>query len=226
MNKITCETKWQRTVVSDFADRCAAPGWDRIKLIASALPHCAAAHTKFALHRLRAMKDSRSTAIIVAIHSIMLLNSCAAFKPPTSIAMQASAAGPRLQPPVAQLKVGVTAVMTALLPAVAHATDELAVATTAIEITPRGITPEDTIVFILGCVPFLWATIEFWRRIAVGESFGTGKDSVIINDTSGNRKKPLQRVLGQDAITAAYILFALAGASAILVVIATVDVLQ
>ena len=38
-----------------------------------------------------------------------------------------------------------------------------------------------------------WATIEFWRRIAVGESFGTGKDSVIINDTSGNRKKPLQR---------------------------------
>ena len=90
---------------------------------------------------------------------------------------------------------------------------------------PRGITPEDTVVFIIGSVPFVWATIEFWRRIAFGESFGTGKDSVIINDTSGKRKKPQQRVLGQDAITAAYILFALAGASAVLVVVAGVDVL-
>lgn len=90
---------------------------------------------------------------------------------------------------------------------------------------PRGITPEDTVVFIIGSVPFVWATIEFWRRIAFGESFGTGKDSVIINDTSGKRKKPQQRVLGQDAITAAYILFALAGASAVLVIVAGVDVL-
>jgi hypothetical protein len=35
-------------------------------------------------------------------------------------------------------------------------------------------------VFIIGLIPFAWATVEFWRRIAFGESFGTGKDSVII----------------------------------------------
>jgi hypothetical protein len=91
---------------------------------------------------------------------------------------------------------------------------------------PRGITTEDTIVFVIGCVPFVWATIEFWRRIFVGDPFGTGQDSVIINDTSGNRPKGVRRVLGQDAITAAYILFALAGASAVLVAIAGVDVLS
>lgn len=91
---------------------------------------------------------------------------------------------------------------------------------------PRGITTEDTIVFVIGCVPFLWATIEFWRRIFVGDPFGTGQDSVIINDTSGNRPKAVRRVLGQDAITAAYILFALAGGSVLLVAIAGVDVLS
>ena len=91
---------------------------------------------------------------------------------------------------------------------------------------PRGITTEDTVVFVIGCVPFLWATIEFWRRIFVGDPFGTGQDSVIINDTSGNRPKGVRRVLGQDAITAAYILFGLAGASAVLVAIAGVDVMS
>ena len=91
---------------------------------------------------------------------------------------------------------------------------------------PRGITPEDTIVFILGTVPFLWATIEFWSRIARGDPFGTGADQVIINDTSGNRPKAVRRVLGKDAIIAAYILFAFAGASAVLVGIAGVDVLS
>ena len=39
---------------------------------------------------------------------------------------------------------------------------------------PRGITTEDTVIFIIGCVPFVWAGIEFWRRIAVGDPFGTG----------------------------------------------------
>ena len=63
-------------------------------------------------------------------------------------------------------------------------------------------------------------------RIAVGDPFGTGQDSVIINDTSGNRPSPVRRVLGKDAIIAARILFALAFASAVLVVIAGVDVLQ
>mmetsp|Transcript_13272 Transcript_13272/g.28611 ORF Transcript_13272/g.28611 Transcript_13272/m.28611 type:complete len:217 (-) Transcript_13272:78-728(-) len=91
---------------------------------------------------------------------------------------------------------------------------------------PRGITTEDTIVFILGCVPFVWAGIEFWRRIAVGDPFGTGRDSVIINDTSGNRPQPVRRVLGKDAIIAARILFALAFASGALVLVAGLDVLN
>jgi hypothetical protein len=28
--------------------------------------------------------------------------------------------------------------------------------------------------FVFIVIPFIWATIEFWRRIAVGASFGTG----------------------------------------------------
>ena len=28
---------------------------------------------------------------------------------------------------------------------------------------PRGVTPLDTGVFVIGCIPFLWATWEFWR---------------------------------------------------------------
>ena len=115
------------------------------------------------------------------------------------------------------------AVVTAsLLPATGLLADEAIVAAQTFE--PRGVTPEDTIVFILGTIPFLWATVEFWSRIARGDSFGTGKDSVIINDTSGNRKRPLQRVLGQDAIIAAYILFAIAFASGVLVLVAFFDV--
>ena len=91
---------------------------------------------------------------------------------------------------------------------------------------PRGITPEDTVIFVIGCVPFVWAGIEFWRRIAVGESFGTGKDSVVIMDSSGNRPKPVKRVLGDDAIIAARLLFGLAFASGALVLYAGVDLLS
>ena len=40
---------------------------------------------------------------------------------------------------------------------------------------------QDTGVFVIGCIPFLWATWEFWRRIAVGASFGTGKDAVVFD---------------------------------------------
>ena len=85
---------------------------------------------------------------------------------------------------------------------------------------PRGITTEDTIVFVLGCVPFVWAGVEFWRRIAVGDPFGTGSDSVFINDTSGNRTRAVRRVLGADAIFAARVLFAIAGISLASVVVA------
>ena len=89
---------------------------------------------------------------------------------------------------------------------------------------PRGITPEDTVIFVIGCVPFVWAAIEFWTRIANGDSFGTGKDSVVIQPL-GQQYEGNKRVLGQDAMTAAYILFALAGASALLVIVGVVDVL-
>ena len=67
--------------------------------------------------------------------------------------------------------------------------------------------------------------VEFWRRIAVGESFGTGRDSVVILDSSGNRPKPLKRVLGDDAILAARILFGIAFASGAVVLFAGADLL-
>ena len=46
---------------------------------------------------------------------------------------------------------------------------------------PRGVTAQDTGVFVIGCIPFVWATWEFWRRIAVGASFGTGKDAIVFS---------------------------------------------
>jgi len=84
------------------------------------------------------------------------------------------------------------------------------------------------IVFLIGIIPFLWATYEFWRRIAVGASFGTGSDSVIIpspfaedvNDdliTIGEDNNPNssrgRRTLDKGALTVAYVLFAVAGGS-------------
>ena len=45
---------------------------------------------------------------------------------------------------------------------------------------PRGVTALDTGVFVIGCIPFAWATMT-WRRIAVGASFGTGKDAVVFD---------------------------------------------
>ena len=90
------------------------------------------------------------------------------------------------------------------------------------------LSPETTIiVFIIGVIPFLWATWEFWRRIAIGASFGTGKDSVIIpspfeetdNDliTIGEDNNPMssrgRQTLDRGALTVAYVLFAIAGGS-------------
>lgn len=114
----------------------------------------------------------------------------------------------------------------ALAAALAGAVPTVARAEASVVFEPRGITPEDTAIFVLGCVPFVWAGIEFWRRIAVGDPFGTGSDSVFINDSSGNRPSPVRRVLGQDAIIAARILFGLAFASGALVLVAGVDVLS
>lgn len=82
----------------------------------------------------------------------------------------------------------------------------------------EGLSPEaNIIVFIIGIIPFIWATYEFWSRIAVGASFGTGADSIQIRPSSttiGKDGEPLksrgQQVLGDDALVVAYILFAIA----------------
>lgn len=91
----------------------------------------------------------------------------------------------------------------------------------------------DVVVFIAGIIPFIWATIEFWRRIAVGEPFGTGKDSVVIvrpsttTTTIGQDGNPSQsrgrQTLGQGALIVAYILF---GVAAGVIVLALYSVLS
>mmetsp|Transcript_12583 Transcript_12583/g.15487 ORF Transcript_12583/g.15487 Transcript_12583/m.15487 type:complete len:197 (-) Transcript_12583:81-671(-) len=79
----------------------------------------------------------------------------------------------------------------------------------------------NVIIFIIGLIPFLWATYEFWSRIAVGSSFGTGKDSIQIRPSESNKittigrdndlnKSRGQQVLGDDALLVAYFLFAVA----------------
>ena len=85
---------------------------------------------------------------------------------------------------------------------------------------PRGVTPLDTGVFVIGCIPFVWATWEFWRRIAVGASFGTGSDSIVIDpslvddaDDDQVRRFGGRRVLGADAIWAARALMTVAAGS-------------
>lgn len=63
-------------------------------------------------------------------------------------------------------------------------------------------------VFVAGLVPFAVATVEFWRRIAVGDSFGTGTDSVVIIGEDDNPQSSRgRRVLGKGALVVAYILF-------------------
>lgn len=76
-----------------------------------------------------------------------------------------------------------------------------------------------TAVFIVGLIPFGIATIEFWRRIAVGASFGTSATGAVVfpptttatigEDGAPSRSRGKQ-VLGRDALVTAYVLFALA----------------
>ena len=109
------------------------------------------------------------------------------------------------------------------------AVDGAAVDGAARTFEPRGVTALDTGVFVIGCIPFVWATWEFWRRIAVGASFGTGKDAVVI-DTGDNadddqiRRFGGRRVLGKGALAVAYVLFAAAGGSVLLAVYAALNV--
>jgi hypothetical protein len=68
----------------------------------------------------------------------------------------------------------------------------------------------DVWVFLAGVFPFAWATVEFWRRIAVGEPFGTGSNQVIIGMDNSPADSRGRQVLGRGAIITAYILFAVA----------------
>ena len=73
--------------------------------------------------------------------------------------------------------------------------------------------------FIIGLVPFVWATNEFWRRIVAGESFGAGSSSVIIDpdaEIEGSRFRG-RSVLGKGAMRVAYALFGLVGFTCALV---------
>lgn len=65
----------------------------------------------------------------------------------------------------------------------------------------------DLLVFLAGVFPFAWATVEFWRRVIVGESFGTGTDSVIIGMDDSPADSRGRRVLGKGALVAAIVLF-------------------
>jgi hypothetical protein len=69
---------------------------------------------------------------------------------------------------------------------------------------------KDVWVFIAGLIPFGWATVEFWRRIAVGEPFGTGKDSVYIGKDNVPSESRGRQTLDRGAFVVAYILFGLA----------------
>lgn len=71
----------------------------------------------------------------------------------------------------------------------------------------------DVWVFIVGIIPFGWATVEFWRRIAVGEPFGTTRDSIYIGKENAPLESRGRRVLDRGAFLVAYILFGIAAAA-------------
>lgn len=71
----------------------------------------------------------------------------------------------------------------------------------------------DVWIFIAGLIPFGWATVEFWRRIAVGEPFGTGSDSVFIGKDGAPDQSRGRRVLDRGAFLVAYLLFGIAAAA-------------
>ena len=72
---------------------------------------------------------------------------------------------------------------------------------------------KDVWIFMAGLFPFAWATIEFWRRIAVGQPFGTGKDSVYIGQDNAPSESRGRRVLDKGAFLVAYLLFGIAAAA-------------
>lgn len=76
-----------------------------------------------------------------------------------------------------------------------------------------------TVVFIVGVIPFAIATYEFWRRIAVGASFGTNEPVVFFIGEDDNRQSSRGRqVLGRDSLITAYVIFTVVGAVLALVI--------
>ena len=187
-----------------------------------------------------------------SIPFVLLAGQCAAFRAPPSAAQPSAspaaitgsqpqphavstrlATSPRGLPIFSASAAAAASGLPALLPpSAARAVDDISGVATDADINaalstfePRGITPEDTVIFVLGCIPFVYAGIEFWTRIANGDSFGTGRDSVVIQPL-GQQYEGNKRVLGADALIAARILFGIAGASAVLVLVAGVDILK
>lgn len=64
------------------------------------------------------------------------------------------------------------------------------------------------VVFVVGVIPFAIATFEFWRRIAVGASFGTNDPVVFIGEDNAPSSSRGKQVLGRDSLITAYIIFA------------------
>jgi hypothetical protein len=71
---------------------------------------------------------------------------------------------------------------------------------------------QTVVTFAVGLIPFAVAAAEFWRRIAVGEPFGTGSDQVYIGEDDAPASSRGRRVLGRDALLTAYIIFAVSAA--------------
>jgi hypothetical protein len=72
---------------------------------------------------------------------------------------------------------------------------------------------QDVWIFVAGLIPFGWAAVEFWRRIAVGQPFGTGTDSVYIGRDNAPSESRGRRVLDRGAFLVAYVLFGIAAAA-------------
>lgn len=74
---------------------------------------------------------------------------------------------------------------------------------------PTGMLSKQTAitVFIVGLVPWTVATFEFWRRIAVGASFGTSDPVVIIGEDDNPASSRGRQVLGKGALVTAYAIF-------------------
>jgi hypothetical protein len=92
-------------------------------------------------------------------------------------------------------------------------------------VAPQQLSKATTIaVFIAGVIPFAIATYEFWRRIAVGDSFGTTTDSVVffIGQDDAPAQSRGRQVLGRDSMITAYIIFTVAAAVLALVIFAVV----